>query len=455
MNNKHIKYILAVLLLGCSASLSAQTLNSGYFLESNAQRNELNPAFDARNNYIVLPAFGGIQVGVHSNVGLGNFFFPSGNDLYNGLSSKVSAEEFLGNLPNNSRLEFSFSLPILSVGFRALGGFNTIILKERSFISANIPSTLFEFLKVGQNSPGVTHYDVDNLSLYTDNYVEIALGHQRKLDALEGFSYGAKLKFLIGALGGSLSIDHLGIDLTQNEWRISAQGQAQMSSGLGYAVNEEGVVNNITFDSYSLGGFGFGVDLGAAYTSAALPDLTVSLALTDLGFISWSNMAVAKAEGSFVYDGLGEIGSSDASTQNQFEALIEDLMSVVELRPAGIETRTTMLQTTLNVGAEYSILKRAISFGLLSSTRFGAPEVYAEGMAVVNFRPLSWLHMAINGSVSTYGGGLGAIINFCPRVGVTTFIGCDYFSPSTKFGAQGIPVNAFNMTARAGFTVVW
>ena len=40
----------------------------------------------------------------------------------------------------------------------------------------------------------------------------------------------------------------------------------------------------------------------------------------------------------------------------------------------------------MRIGAEYSILDNHISFGLLSTTRFGGHRTYAEGMAAVNFR---------------------------------------------------------------------
>lgn len=446
-----IKHSIAICLAGLAITGSAQTLQSSYFMESMVQRHELNPAFGAQSNFIVAPVLGGIQANVHSNIGLSNFLFQRGNELVTGLSSDVSADEFINGLPSNSQVEFSFELPIVSVGFRGLGGFNTISLKERSFIAASIPSSLFEFLKKGENQSGAAHYNIDNLSLYTDNYVELALGHSRKLSALEGFSYGAKVKLMFGVLGGSLSMEHLGVDLNQDRWMITSEGTAMLSSGAQFTVDENGNVNGIEMPSYRLGGFGLGFDLGVAYTPAALPDLTVSLALNDLGFISWSNMARATAGGTFEYTGFDQIGAPDQpDASQQIDDLLNEMASVIDIRPENGASHTMSLRTTLNVAAEYAILKRKISFGVLSSTRFGHPYTYAEGMAVVNFRPLQWLNLAVNGSVSTYGGALGALINICPKY-VNLFVGCDYISPSTKFGAQGIPVNELNFNFRAGF----
>ena len=451
MKTTYTKHIFVVLLALATLQVSAQTLHSAYFLESMVQRNELNPAFGAKSNYIVVPALGGAQIGIHSNVGMGDFFFQRGNTLVNGLSPQVTANEFLNGLPANNQAETTVEIPLVSVGFHAWGGFNTVILKEHSFAATNIPSALFAFLKQGQNEQGVARYDIDNMSLYTDHYVELAFGHQRELPALEGFSYGAKVKVLLGALGGSVNMNHIGINLSPEGWYITSEGSAQVSSGVRFVYDENGQVNKLAFDSYQLGGFGLGFDIGAAYTPKALPDLTVSLALTDIGFLSWSNMERAVSEGTFEYTGFDEIGApGQTEASEQLNGLLNDITSVINVTPATPATVTNSLRTTLNIGAEYAILKRKISFGLLSSTRFGRPYTYAEGMAVVNFRPLAWLHLAVNGSVSTFGGALGALINICPK-GVNIFAGCDYISPTTKFGAQGIPINSTNFNLRAGF----
>lgn len=98
----------------------------------------------------------------------------------------------------------------------------------------------------------------------------------------------------------------------------------------------------------------------------------------------------------------------------------------------------------MRIGAEYSILDNHISFGLLSTTRFGGHRTYAEGMAAVNFRPLSALHITLNGSVSNMGSSVGAILNVCTP-GFNLFFGTDYFA--TKYSKQFIPINH----ARANF----
>lgn len=455
----YIKSLATACALGFALLATAQAPHSAYFLEGMVQRHELNAAFGGESNYVAIPGLSGVQLGLTSNFGASNFIFQRGNSLVTGLSSQVSADEFLNGLPQNNRFEVLAEVPIVSVGFRAFDGFNTIVLKERSFVSANIPSTLFEFLKVGNNTQtpdglAAAQYSIENLSLYTNNYVEFALGHSRKLKALEGFSYGAKVKFLFGLFSGALNMNNMGLNFSSDAWTINTQGDSYLTSGVKYTFDDNGNITGIGMDNFRLGGFGVGFDLGAAYTPAALPDLTVSLALNDIGFISWSEVSSAVSEGSFNFTGFDLANDDAAPIDEQLSAMAEDVVEMFNLKEAQPINRTSSLQTTLNVAAEYAILKRKISFGILSSTRFGAPYTYAEGMAVVNFRPCHWFQASINGSVSNIGSALGVLINFCPN-GVNIFAGCDYISPNMKFSKEGIPLYGMRLNFRAGLIVAF
>lgn len=454
MKTLHIKSIIAAIALSCSLGASAQALHSGYFLEGMVQRHELNAAFGGETNFVLVPGLSGLSLSASTNFGLSHFVFPHGDNLVLGLSNKVSAKDFLGNLPANNQLELQLEVPIVSVGFRALGGFNTVVIKERSYVGANIPSTLFEFLKLGADpTTGIAKYDINNLSINTNNYVELALGHSRELPALEGFSYGAKVKLLFGAFNANLNVKSLGIELSDKHWLINTQGQVNLSSGMDIELNEDGVFEAINADNIRVGGFGLGFDLGAVYSPAAVPGLTVSLGLNDIGFISWDNMSVITLKNGFEYKGFGEI-SEDTDIEGQVNELIEDASGLIRMENAEDKTISNSLHTTLNVGAEYSILNRKISFGILSSTRFGVPYTYAEGMAVVNFRPLKWLQIALNGSVSTLGGALGGLISICPN-GVNFFLGCDYISPNMKFSNDMIPIYGTRVNLRTGFVITF
>ena len=239
MKTSYIKSLVAAILVGCTLGASAQALHSGYFLEGMVQRHELNPAFGGEANFVAIPGLSGFNLGVSTNFGLSDFVFKRDNQLVLGLSSQVSASEFLNGLPQNNQFQLQLDIPILSVGFRSFGGFSTVGIKTRSFVGLNIPSSLFAFLKQGANpTTGIARYDIDNLNVNTNNYVEIALGHSRKLPALEGFSYGAKLKFLVGALSAQANIEHIGVEMSQERWMVETKGVASLSSGLSLTYDE-------------------------------------------------------------------------------------------------------------------------------------------------------------------------------------------------------------------------
>ena len=103
---KHnIKYILSVCIgIALTMGLSAQTLNSSYFMEKMTKRNQLNPALKTPNGYVSFPALGNFYLGVNSNLGLGTFLYPRGNELVTFLHPSVPtfSANSLPTIPSNS-----------------------------------------------------------------------------------------------------------------------------------------------------------------------------------------------------------------------------------------------------------------------------------------------------------------------------------------------------------------
>lgn len=446
---KNIKLWAVAVLVSLVTTTTAQTLHTGYFLESMVQRHEMNAAFGGESNYFMLPAVGGLQFGISSNVGLSNYVFERNGQMVTALSPQVTTADFMNRLPAYQNIHADMDVPLLSVGFRAFGGFNTVVLKSRSMVDVSIPSTIMEFIKQGQDpTTGIAHYDVDNLALRAVAFTELALGHSRKIDAVEGLSLGAKVKLMLGSVNAQMNMEHIGIDLSGSRWTITSQGSAQLSHNIDIEENTNGEITSVAASSI-ISDCGLGFDFGAVYTPAVLPNLTVSLALNDIGFIAWRNMSNYASNKAYEYTGFDNIGSDNEALDEQLDDMLNSIEDIIKLEDAGVRTRTLALNTVLNIGAEYAILNRKISFGILSSTRFAGNFTYAEGMAVVNFRPLSWLHLAVNGSYSTYGGALGALINICPN-GFNLFLGCDYISPTMKFNSSAVPVNPVNANFRLG-----
>ena len=453
---KHIASIALAVVL--SAGVSAQTtLNSSYFMEKMTKRNQLNPALKTENNYVSIPSIGNLYLGVNSNLGLGIFLYPRDNKLVTFLHESVPADEFLNKLTPNNTIELDLGIDLISFGFWAWGGQNTFNLALKSNTGAYLPREIFEFLKTGQEATGVTRYDMSNITATTSNYLELALGHAR--DITDKLSAGAKIKVLIGAAHAEARIDRMDITMSQDEWMIKQAGHLQATSLLELTTDPEtGEVTGYDFGNhFGVAGFGLGFDLGATYE--IIDNLTLSAALTDIGFMRWNNLTRAETDPDkgFIYTGFDNIGAEDDENgDNPFDQkadqLGEDLKALTKFYKTDTQSVSNSLRTTLRVGAEYAVLDNAISFGLLSTTRFVGYRTYAEGMAAINFRPLSALHLTVNGSVSNMGSSVGAILNICAP-GFNFFVGTDYFA--TKYSKQFIPINHARANLSFGFNITF
>ena len=453
---KHIASIALAVVL--SAGVSAQTtLNSSYFMEKMTKRNQLNPALKTENNYVSIPSIGNLYLGINSNLGLGTFLYPRDNKLVTFLHESVPADEFLNKLTPNNTIELDLGLDLISFGFWAWGGQNTFNLALKSNTGAYLPRELFQFLKTGQEATGVTRYDMSNVTATTSNYIELALGHAR--DITDKLGVGAKVKVLLGAAHAEARIDRMDISMSQDEWVIKQAGHLQATSMLELTTDPEtGEVTGYNVgNNFGIAGFGLGFDLGATYE--IIDNLTLSAALTDIGFMRWNNLSRAETDPNkeFRYTGFDNIGAEDDENgENPFdqksEQLGEDLKALTKFYKSDAQSLSNSLRTTLRVGAEYAVLDNAISFGLLSTTRFSSYRTYTEGMAAINFRPLSALHLTVNGSVSNMGSSVGAILNICAP-GFNFFIGTDYFA--TQYSKQFIPINHARANFSFGFNITF
>ena len=453
--------ILALLIGGIFTNISAQTLQSSYFLEGATYRHQLNPAFMGERNYISMPMLGNMNLGTSSNVGLTDFIYkfddPTGKyDLTTFMSSAVGRDEFLGNLKTNNRINTNLGLTILSAGFHAWGGFNTIELNMKSNTSFNLPYELFNFMKTGMDQEV---YHIKNFAVNSNNYLELVLGHAHKVN--DRLTIGAKLKLLAGAANVDAKIDQMDITLSGDKWEIMANGTLNTAVANGYyktKIDNPGEINGFDYDKPNVGGYGAGVDLGATYQLA--DNLTLSASALDLGFISWKNnlKGVTRNNEPFIFNGFTNIAvdpedGDPNSVDTQFENMKDDLKDMAKFYDEGKTKRTTMLATTINVGAEYAFpFYDKLSLGVLSTTRINNPYTWTQAMVAANVRPLRWFDASVNYSYSTFGPNLGWMLNFHPK-GITFFVGSDRMI--TNVTPQYIPTNNANTNICLGFNIAF
>lgn len=453
--------------VGCSAA--AQTINSAYFTEDYKFRHMLNPAFGNEQNYVSIPALGNISVNTHGNFGYRDVIMS--NPMYPSLSNKkmttflnpyISAEDALsGFSTGNNRITGDVSLTILSAGFKAFGGYNTIEINSRTTTGVSLPYELFEFAK----NTGNHSYDIGDINAHAQSFAEIAFGHSRQIN--DKLRLGAKLKVLVGLGRADVKMRNMKADLTaEDKWTITGEATADVSmKGFSYVSEEkkyniEGSgtyerVNDVDLDGVGVGGFGMAIDLGGVYEINE--DWTVSASVLDLGFISWTNDMLAENRSkSFVFNGFHDVSvTSDRGEEidtkvDRYGDQLADFANLTDMGDKG--GRSTGIGATINVGAEYTLpVYRKVSFGALCTSRINGAYSWTEGRLSANYAPLNWLDGGVSFAVNSFTTSMGWVLNLHPK-GYNFFIGMDHILGKTS--KEMIPLSS-NASLTVGMNITW
>ena len=461
---KSLRYMAAALtMVAAILPTSAQELRTSYFMETSNYRHQMNPAL------LDSPYFGmffsNINVGMTGNIGAKQFIFDTnglpgytGNYRYTTfMDPNVDAKTFLNKLHDKNRFDLYLNYNLFSVGFKAWGGVNLLELNLRSNTNLTLPKGLFEFAKTAGEKE---HYEFGGLGMRTQNYMELALGHSRDIN--KQWRVGGKLKFLIGAAYADFTADNVTLDMTEDAWRIQSNAQMKASLLKSDVIHEDPSKNSadgrprvkeLDNFGFSLPGFGMALDLGVTYKP--IENLTLSAAITDLGFISWKNTHHASSQGDYTFDGFNNIyiGSDKDQTEDiddQFDQIGDDLEEMFSVYDDGTKTATQALAATLNVGAEYKLpAYDKLKFGFLYTSRIHGKYSWHQGMLNVGVRPVKWFECNVNGAVTSTGVTAGGMLSLkAPHFNF--YIAADRFF--SKLGKQGVPLNSSNGNITFGMT---
>lgn len=461
---KSLRYMAAALTMAAAIlPTSAQELRTSYFMETSNYRHQMNPAL------LDSPYFGmffsNINIGMTGNIGAKQFIFDTnglpgytGNYRYTTfMDPNVDAKTFLNKLHDKNRFDLYLNYNLFSVGFKAWGGVNLLELNLRSNTNLTLPKGLFEFAKTAGEKE---HYEFGGLGMRTQNYMELALGHSRDIN--KQWRVGGKLKFLIGAAYADFTADNVTLDMTEDAWRIQSNAQMKASLLKSDVIHEDPSKNSadgrprvkeLDNFGFSLPGFGMALDLGVTYKP--IENLTLSAAITDLGFISWKNTHHASSQGDYTFDGFDNIyiGSDKDQTEDiddQFDQIGDDLEEMFSVYDDGTKTATQALAATLNVGAEYKLpAYDKLKFGFLYTSRIHGKYSWHQGMLNVGVRPVKWFECNVNGAVTSTGVTAGGMLSLkAPHFNF--YIAADRFF--SKMGKQGVPLNSSNGNITFGMT---
>ncbi len=475
MKLHHILPLAAMLALPAAAQTE---LSTSYFMESSTSRHDMNPAL-LDKPYVAMPLFfGDFQIGTTGNIGLKKFIYkvdkqswPSWTydpscDYTTFMNPNVDAADFLGQLKDKNRLSVNLKYQLFGLGFKAFGGINAVELNLRSNTSLSLPKSLFEFMK---EAGAKEEYDVSNLGVRSESYMELALGHSHQIN--DKLTVGGKVKFLFGLAYSDISAENVKFSLNQDKWSVNGKidmtakimgtdfeqsDKTEPTDNLQPGEEPRHRIEEIDDFKGGLGGFGLAFDLGATYQ--VMEDLKVSAAITDLGFINWSNAQRASSSGTWEFDGFNESnygemivsGNSERDLGDQFEDLTDDLGDAFAVYDDGKKSTTRALAATINLGAEYTLpAYRNLRFGFLYSSRMAGTHSYHQGRFSANIAPTKWFDASLSLGFTSTGvqGGLVASLHakhFNLTVGTDRFFG--------KLSKQGIPLNNANSNLAIGIS---
>ena len=458
---KKIRNIVAAfLVIVCTQTSVAQTALSSYFMDGMLYNSKLNPAMKAERGYLSL-LLGNTSLGTKGNVGISNFLYPRGeNELATFMSGSVGTDEFLGGMPDYTRLGFKLDETLMAAGFRLFGGYFSLGLSLHSSATVSLPKGFFEFAKKGfqENS-----YSFSGLNVNTMNYAAATVGYSHNL--FQGFRFGVNAKYLVGIGHADLFVDKLNVEMNEQHWMVEshARMQAALFCETEVMVDENGVVNgaDLALELDDLMNIrtsnGFAVDLGFVYDmDEFVPGLTLSASVIDLGYINWKYMMTGQSTDTKVeFDGFGEVDYNDVENvvTAEMEQLIDDASKMVEFNYGGIKEMKTALNATMYLGAEYNMpFYRPLSVGVLYGQCFSPFDCskWYEARGYVNLSPVKWFELSVNYGYGTYGTTLGWVLNFHPA-GINLFVGSDYMI--TRVTPQYIPIDNMNAHVTLGLNL--
>lgn len=463
------RIILAASMMAVCGSGMAQELNSAYYTDDYKFRHEMNPAYGNSQNYVAIPGIGNINVGIHGNFGyqdvvLHNPMFGNGSDkkMTTFMNPYISNAEALdGFNKGNNRITGDVGVTLLSAGFKAFGGYNTISISSKTSFGTTLPYELFEFAR----NTGNKTYDIGDINVGAKSYVELALGHSRQIN--DKLRLGAKVKFLLGVASADFHFKDVRADLSgTDKWTVSGTATADVSmKGFTYLSESEEYnnsdkgtydkVNDVDVDGAGIGGFGMAIDLGGVYKIN--DDWTVNAAVLDLGFINWSNdMQAVNRSNSFEFNGFHDLAVKQGQGEtmdDQADNYGDQITDFINLKDNGDQgSRTTGIGATVNVGAEYNLpAYRKITFGALSTTRINGEYSWTEGRLSANWTPLNWIDGGVSFAVNSFTTSMGWVLNIHPK-GYNFYLGMDHILGKTS--KEFIPLSS-NASLSLGMSITW
>jgi len=482
MKTNRIIWIGLLLIAGMSQA-AAQQVSTMYFLENAPMRHTVNPAFQpVSEGYVNFTPLG------YTSFWLGNNSLTMSDAIMNvngqtvtALHPSVDRASALKPLREFTLVDGDFTLDLLSFGFRhKKKGYVHIGIMERIDAGAGVPKDVFSFVLGGgmTDLTGVNTVNLKNTMVVATAYTEISGGYSYKIN--DQWTVGGKLKVLLGQVKANANFDKMNLDASYQQWHLYGQGGLTLAAPLNLSAlpeqlnsttlekfNSAELTNGLTIKDYlTPQGYGAGVDLGFTYKPH--PQVQITAAVNDLGFVVWkgANYTMAVDRTFNGVDGLKYSDYANKGNNYQFDTnkLFDDVFASMSTLTQGLHstnkttTFTRMISTKLNVGVDANFCNNILGVGIVSKTRLYNNRLYEEVTIGGALRPCNWFNLAVSYSLVNNGkySNIGAGLSFMPYDGINMTLAMDYIPTSfVKYNNIPIPYKDKGVNLALGFSIVW
>jgi len=432
MKNRTIKQRLFLTLAVTLIITGAPAQNSQVLYFMNLPQNHLlNPALRPTNTvYVGLPGLTGININVRNNFLNFSDILSEGMKIDEStipfLREDFDADRFMSRLRDLNYLEPATSIQVLGVGFSAGQDKDLyLFLDVTEHINASMvfPRDLMKLAFMGNKDLAGQTFDLSDMRADMSYYREIGIGASKNIN--QKLRFGARARLLFGL--ATASFQNYAMNLTVDEDgtnTLDANMALDFSGPVRFFLDSQNHIENIEFadeqfdSSKGVTNFltntrnaGFGLDLGAEY--AVNDQLTLSAAITDVGFIKWkSDLSNLEAYGNVKLSGLdfGDVRENSATFDEVTNSMIDSLKNAFIF--TNVEKPfTTKLPVGFTVGGKFD-LNDKFSLGLLSYTRITSRKVQeaitlSANMNLANSLYTTLAYTACNNNYTNLGLGLG------------------------------------------------
>lgn len=444
-------------ILAAATGVQAQNTYSGYFLDGYTYRFQMNPAFgneDQKTGFVAMPVLGNFNTAIRGDLHLSSLLYNVNGKTVLFTNPGVTTSEVLSNIHDRNKLGTNNKIDLLSAGFKAFGGYNTISISALANVEMSVPGSLFSMLKEGVTNKT---YDITNLYGYANAYAQVALNHSRDIKEVPGLRVGAAVKLLIGVANVDFDLNKAELALNEDNWTMTTNADIYASvTGLKFeqktyepkfkgtgAIKPYDYVSGFNLDDgFGINGMGVAFDLGAEYQWR---EFKFSLAALDLGFMNWGKTQWASTNGDRTVQTNDYIfnanDGADNSFSHEFDRLGDDLSRLYNVQEMPeLSSRSKSLATTINAGVDYKFYYYdKLHFGLMNTTRINGKYSWTNFRLSANVAPVKLFSASANFGIGTFGADFGWMLNL-HTTGINLFIGMDH--TLGKLAKQMIPLNS-------------